>query len=117
MQVPFEKASPAQILEYILKEAWKLEKDDKDMIVMYHEFKYRNKNDEEKTIISTMGCIGHDNKYTAMAKTVGLPLGISCLLILNEKIKSSGVQTPVIKEIYNPVLKELEIFGIHFNEK
>tara|TARA_B100000925_G_scaffold270581_1_gene233182 strand:- start:2100 stop:3428 length:1329 start_codon:yes stop_codon:yes gene_type:complete len=116
-KVPFEKASPAQILEYILKEAWKLEKDDKDMIVMYHEFKYRNKNDEEKTIISTMGCIGHDNKYTAMAKTVGLPLGISCLLILNEKIKSSGVQTPVIKEIYNPVLKELEIFGIHFNEK
>jgi len=115
-KIPFENASPAQILEHILKEAWKLEDNDKDMIVMYHEFKYRDKLNKEKTIVSTMGCIGEDNTFTAMAKTVGLPLAISCLMILNGQINSSGVQTPVIKEIYEPVLKELESFGIFFNE-
>ena len=115
-KVPFEKASPAQILEYILKEAWRLEDNDKDMIVMYHEFKYRDNLNKEKTIVSTMACVGEDSTFTAMAKTVGLPLAISCLMILNGQINSSGVQTPVFKEIYEPVLKELETFGISFNE-
>jgi len=115
-KIPFEKASPAQILEHILKEAWHLEDNDKDMIVMYHEFKYRDNLNKEKTIISTMGCIGEDSTFTAMAKTVGLPLGISCLMILNGQINSLGIQTPVNKEIYEPVLEELESFGILFNE-
>ena len=115
-KIPFEKASPAQILEHILKEAWQLEDNDKDMIVMYHEFKYRDNLNKEKTIISTMGCIGEDSTFTAMAKTVGLPLGISCLMILNGQINSLGIQTPVNKEIYEPVLEELESFGILFNE-
>ena len=115
-KIPFDKASPAQILEHILKEAWRLEDNDKDMIVMYHEFKYRDNLNNEKTIVSTMGCIGEDSTFTAMAKTVGLPLAISCLMILNSQINSPGVQTPVNKEIYEPVLKELETFGISFNE-
>ena len=80
-KIPFKNASPAHILEHILKEAWQLQANDKDMIVMYHEFKYLNKLKKEKKIISTMGCIGENSKYTAMAKTVGLPLGISCLMI------------------------------------
>ena len=63
-----------------------------------------------------MGCIGEDSTFTAMAKTVGLPLAISCLMILNGQINSPGVKTPVNKEIYEPVLKELESFGILFNE-
>ena len=115
-KIPFEKASPAQILEHILKQAWQLEDNDKDMIVMYHEFKCRDNLNKEKTIISTMGCIGEDSTFTAMAKTVGLPLGISCLMILNGQINSLGIQTPVNKEIYEPVLEELESFGILFNE-
>ena len=115
-KIPFKNASPAHILEHILKEAWQLQANDKDMIVMYHEFKYLNKLKKEKKIISTMGCIGENSKYTAMAKTVGLPLGISCLMILNKKISSLGVQTPVNKEIYTPVLEELKSFGISFNE-
>ncbi len=115
-KIPFENASPAQILEHILKEAWQLEDNDIDMILMYHEFKYRDKLNKKKTIVSTMGCVGEDNTFTAMAKTVGLPLAISCLMILNGHINSYGIQTPVIKEIYEPVLKELESFGIYFNE-
>ena len=115
-KIPLKNASPAQILEYILKESWSLEKEDKDMIVMYHEFKYVDNLNIENNIISTMACIGEDSTYTAMAKTVGLPLAISCLLILNQKISLRGVQTPIHKEIYNPVLKELENFDINFKE-
>jgi len=116
-KIPLKNASPAQILEYILKKCWKLESQDKDMIVMYHEFKYINESSIEKKIISTMGCIGEDSTYTAMSKTVGLPLAIACLLILNQEINLKGIQTPINKEIYEPVLKELKNYGIFFNEK
>ena len=115
-KIPLKNASPAQILEHILKDAWKLEKKDKDMIVMYHEFGYETSLEENKKIISTMVCKGIDDTYTAMAKTVGLPLAISSILLLNNKINLIGVHTPIDKEIYNPVLKELEANGINFEE-
>lgn len=63
-----------------------------------------------------MVVIGKDRTYTAMAKTVGLPIAIATLLILNNKITSPGVQIPTKKETYNPILKELTGFGIHFTE-
>jgi saccharopine dehydrogenase (NAD+, L-glutamate forming) len=115
-KIPLKNASPAQILEYILKDAWKLEKKDKDMIVMYHEFRYETSLGENEKIISTMVCKGKDDTYTAMAKTVGLPLAISSILLLNNKINLTGIHTPIDKEIYNPVLKELDANGINFEE-
>ena len=59
---------PAQILEHILKQAWQLEDNDKDMIVMYHEFKFRDNLNKEKTIVSTMGCIGEDSTFAQWLK-------------------------------------------------
>ena len=115
-KIPLKNASPAQILEYILKDAWRLEKKDKDMIVMYHEFGYVTSLGENEKIISTMVCKGKDDTFTAMAKTVGLPLAISSILLLNNKINLTGIHTPIEKEIYNPILKELEENGINFEE-
>ena len=115
-KIPLTNATPAQILEHILVKNWKLEKNDKDMIVMYHKFGFK-KNNVLHQIDSTMVSIGEDEKYTAMAKTVGLPLAIAALAILNQKIKSSGVILPVSKEIYTPILNELKEYGIEFNEK
>ncbi len=60
---------------------------------------------------------GDDNLRTAMAKTVGLPLGIAAKLILNGQIKSRGLLIPTVREIYEPVLKELEDHGIKFHEQ
>lgn len=111
-----KNASPAQMLEKILSEKWVLKPNDKDMIVMYHKFGYEL-NGVKKQIDSTMVCLGEDQTYTAMAKTVGLPVAIAALYILNEKIKTPGVQLPIAKEVYEPLLKELENFGIVFNEK
>ena len=115
-KIPLKNATPAQILEYILLQSWQLEKNDKDMVVMYHKFGYK-KNKKNYQIDSTMVSIGEDETYTAMAKTVGLPLAIATLGILNKEIKSTGVQLPVSKEIYIPILKELEEYNIKFKEK
>ena len=118
---PFKKvglrnATPAQILEKILSEKWSLSPEDKDMIVMYHKFGYEL-NGEKHQIDSTMVCIGEDQTYTAMAKTVGLPVAIAALQILNGNISLRGVQLPIYKEIYEPILAELEEYGVIFNEK
>ena len=114
--VELKKATPAQILGKILMDSWTLEHNDKDMIVMYHKFGYKL-NGKNHQIDSTMVCIGDDQTYTAMAKTVGLPVAIATLDILNGKIKTPGVQIPISKEVYEPILKELENFGIEFQEK
>lgn len=115
-KVNLPNATPAQILEKILSDSWSLEPNDKDMIVMYHKFGFEL-NGEKKQIDSKMVCIGEDQTYTAMAKTVGLPVAMATLLILNGKITTPGVQLPIKKEVYLPILKELEEYGVVFNEQ
>jgi saccharopine dehydrogenase-like NADP-dependent oxidoreductase len=110
------RATPAQILQHLLEPKWKLKENDKDMIVMQHQFEYTINNIPHK-LISSLVVKGEDTRQTAMAKTVGLPLGIAARLILNKQIKVTGVFLPVMEEVYIPVLKELESLGIKFEEK
>ena len=117
-RIGIKNASPAQILEHILNQKWKLEPDDKDMVVMWHRISYKKRENVTPVILtSSMGVIGENMKKTAMAKTVGLPLGIAAKLILNGEIKTKGVCIPTIEEIYNPILRELKEYGISFTEK
>jgi hypothetical protein len=88
---------------------------DKDMIVMLHEIEYVL-NDQQSKLRTTLIVKGENSLRTAMAKTVGLPLGIAAKLILKEKIRLKGLHIPVVKEIYKPVLHELELQGIRFDE-
>ena len=115
-KVGLKNATPAQILEKILTDSWTLQPEDKDMIVMYHKFGYEL-NGKKEQIDSKMVCIGDDQTYTAMAKTVGLPVAMVTLLILNVKITTPGVQLPIRKEVYKPILKELEEYGVVFKEQ
>jgi saccharopine dehydrogenase-like NADP-dependent oxidoreductase len=115
-KVGIKNATPAQILEKILTDSWTLQPNEKDMIVMYHKFGYEL-NGIKKQVDSKMVCLGEDQTYTAMAKTVGLPVAMATLLILNGKIKTPGVQLPIHKEVYLPILKELEENGIIFKEQ
>ena len=127
-------ATPAEILLDLLMKKWSLKPKDKDMVVMQHLFEYRltppkeslrtnpslrgkGRRGEVKRLTSSMVVIGEDQVNTAMSKTVGLPLGISTKLILKGKINLTGVWVPTVKEIYDPVLAELEKFGIQFIEK
>ena len=114
-KIKTDNGTPAEILEEILRDIWKLEKNDRDMIIMYHEFKYRNGNKIKKTT-STMVCIGDNKKFTAMSKTVGLPLAIASILILNKQIKIRGIIRPIHQQIYDPVLEKLDRFDINFKE-
>lgn len=108
-------ATPAQALQKILEEKWTLKPEDKDMIVMYHKFGFELEG-KQKQIDSTMVSVGEDQTYTAMAKTVGLPVGIATLKILNGEITKPGVLRPIHPEIYNPILKALEDYDIRFEE-
>ena len=115
-KIGLKDATPAQILQSILEKKWKLEPEDKDMIAMWHRFRFKL-NGEDKEIHSSMVVKGDDQKYTAMAKTVGLPVAIATKMILNGTISTPGVHVPITKEIYNPILDELENYGINFTEK
>lgn len=108
--------SHADIVLKRVEEKWKMADHDKDMIIMHHEFEYGRKNIHAK-LSSTLIVEGEDKTYTAMAKTVGLPMAIFTKLFLTKKFKNLiGVQIPVSKDIYKPILKELTQYGIEFNE-
>lgn len=113
--IQLKNATPAQILQKILEDSWTLDHDDKDMIVMYHKFGFEL-NGKKQQIDSHMVALGENQTHTAMAKTVGLPVAMVTLLILNKKITTPGVQIPLTKEVYDPILKELEEYGIRFKE-
>jgi len=116
--VGIKNASPAKILEHILNKKWRLEPEDKDMIVMWHKITYKEKDKTSPAILTSSLCvIGENMKKTAMAKTVGLPLAIATKLVLNGEINVKGLCIPTIKEIYEPVLIELKGYGIVFIEK
>lgn len=115
-KVGLKNATPAEILQKILMDSWTLEAEDKDMIVMHHIFGYQYKEDKFQ-IESSMVIKGDDQTYTAMAKTVGLPVAMATVRILNGDITTPGVQLPINKEVYEPILKELEDYGINFVEK
>ncbi len=108
-------ATPAQALQEILEQSWALKANEKDMIVMYHKFGYEL-NGERKQIDANTVVHGDSGTHTAMAKTVGLPVAIATLAILDGKITTPGVQLPIAKEVYQPILEELKIYGIRFNE-
>ncbi|ARS34096.1 saccharopine dehydrogenase C-terminal domain-containing protein [Pontibacter actiniarum] len=114
--VELAAATPAQVLEKILKEKWTLAPGDKDMIVMQHLFAYEL-NGEQREVTSTLVAMGDDEVQTAMAKTVGLPVGILAKLMLQGKITHRGVVIPIYPELYEPVLEELEEHGIKFVEQ
>lgn len=112
--IGLKKGTPAQILEFILNKRWRLNPGDRDMIVMWHRLKYR-KGLAEHEVIATLVAKGDDSTRTAMAKTVGLPLGIAAKLLMEGKITSRGVVIPVTREFYEPILLELKGLGVELN--
>jgi saccharopine dehydrogenase-like NADP-dependent oxidoreductase len=114
--VGLHKGTPAQILEHILKKKWTISPDEKDQIVMWHLFDYVE-NGKTKRIRSAMVANGENANETAMAKTVGFPLGVATKLLLQGKIEARGVVIPITPEFYEPILAELHELGFHFIEE
>ncbi|HEX4887563.1 MAG TPA: saccharopine dehydrogenase C-terminal domain-containing protein [Luteibaculaceae bacterium] len=114
--IGIKNATPAQILQRILEKKWSLEPNDKDMTVMFHKFNYQLGGDQRE-LHAHMVVMGEDQTYTSMAKTVGLPLGIAAKHMLQGTFSATGVQLPIQKEIYQPILSELAHHGISFQER
>lgn len=114
-KIKIHKATPALMLEHLLLEKWKLDPADKDMIIMQHEFEYEL-NGEDKLLTSTLVLTGNDSIDTAMSKLVGIPMGIFVKLVMQGKITTTGVNIPVMKQVYEPVIEELKEYGVEFKE-
>src|SRR5690606_29417803 len=112
-KITVAEGTPAQLLQVLLEEKWRLAPGDKDMIVMEHQFHYTI--DDLPGVIlklkSSLVVTGKDQTHTAMAMTVGLPLAITVKNFLTGGFELSGVQLPTKKEIYEPMLRELEVHG------
>ena len=113
--LPMAQGTAADVLQFLLETKLALLPGEKDMIVMQHEFEYKI-NHATHSLRSSLVCIGEDDQQTAMAKTVGLPLGIAAKLILENQIELKGLHIPILPQIYEPVLAALKAEGIEFQE-
>jgi saccharopine dehydrogenase (NADP+, L-glutamate forming) len=115
-RIKVKNATPALILENLLLEKWGLQPNDKDMVIMQHVFEYEINRKKHK-LTSTLTMKGSNGTDTAMSRLVGLPLGIFVKLLLLGKISTTGVNIPIMPEVYEPIMQELEQFGVKFTEK
>ena len=115
-RINMERATPALILEKLLMEKWSLDPEDRDLIVMQHEFEYELEGKLHQDV-STLILEGEDTVRTAMSKLVGIPMGIFTKMVMLGQITTTGVNIPVMKQVYEPVLEELKEFGVEFKKR
>ncbi|MFN4256236.1 MAG: saccharopine dehydrogenase C-terminal domain-containing protein [Saprospiraceae bacterium] len=115
-RIKVANATPALILENLLLEKWALQPQDKDMVIMQHVFEYEQAR-RKKKLTSTLVMKGENSEETAMSRLVGLPLGIFVKLLMLGKVSTTGVSIPTMPEVYEPVMRELEDFGVKFVEQ
>lgn len=109
--------SSGEILLSILLDKWAMKPTDKDMVVMQHKVEYLFRK-QPVNLTSTMVIKGEDREFSAMAKTVGLPMGILARMVMTKNMKlPTGVLIPNMPALYKPILKELEHHGITFREE
>ncbi len=117
LPIKLTNASPAQILQELLEDKWQLKPEDKDMILMQHEFEYRMPDNSRHRQLSTLVYKGQNAQNTAMANLVGLPLAMGVKNILLGNITLSGVHIPIARQIYEPIMAELDEWGVHFKDR
>jgi saccharopine dehydrogenase (NADP+, L-glutamate forming) len=110
------RGCPADFLLDLIEECWVLGRNDKDLVVMLHEFEFIDAKGDKYLRSAWFGLEGDDSVHTAMAKTVGLPLGILSKLLLNACIQQKGLALPLKREFYYPILKELSGLGVQFQQ-
>jgi saccharopine dehydrogenase-like NADP-dependent oxidoreductase len=111
-----QQATPAQLLQQLLEQRWKLQPEDTDLVVMCHVFNYQRSDGLRFKRISTFELEGNSAIDTAMSKTVGLPLAIAVTAFLKGQIKLSGIQIPTQPLLRDVILKGLKWQGLEFKE-
>jgi saccharopine dehydrogenase-like NADP-dependent oxidoreductase len=113
--LPIQLKVPADVLQYLMEKYWKLGPEDKDRIVMIHRLCYLHQ-EKKNEVVSSLIVDGENSNYTAMAKTVGLPLILWVELFIQKKYTTYGVQLPLTEDVYIPILAKLKSLGIQFKE-
>lgn len=111
-----EKTTLLDVLAHRMLEKMPYRDGERDMVVLAHEF-VAAYGDREESISSTLIEFGASDGTTAMAHTVGTPAAVGARMILEGRIDLAGVHIPVLPEIYQPILDELERLGIVFEER
>lgn len=110
------RCTAADLLQFALEQKLALRPGDRDLVVMLHQITYELKG-RSYQVESSLVLEGRNDSSTAMAATVGLPLGIAAVLLLQNKLQLRGLHIPIVPEIYQPVLAQLEAEGIRFVEQ
>lgn len=113
--LPDGETSPLDVLVDIMMRKMQYAPGERDMVVLQHEF-IADTSGRRERITATLAEYGIPNGLTAMSRTVGLPAAIACTLILESKVDATGIQTPVTKQWYGPILDELADHEIRFSE-
>ncbi|MFW9801271.1 MAG: saccharopine dehydrogenase C-terminal domain-containing protein [Candidatus Thorarchaeota archaeon] len=100
---------------YLFEQKLQYAPGERDMIVMHHEFIAEYPDRKEK-ITSTLIDYGIPNGDSSMSRTVALPVAIASRMVLEGSIDLVGVHRPVMPEVYEPILKELETLDIKLEE-
>ncbi len=115
-KISIEKGGPIDVLTATMLEKMSYDAGERDMLVLYHNFIAEYENGSKEEITSTMIDYGIPNGDSSMSRTVSLPVAIGIRMILEGKFSKPGVWVPVIPELYNPILDELETVGIECKE-
>ncbi len=115
--IPLDHGAPIDVLVSLFQEKLQYKPGERDMIVMQHQFTIEHKDQSREHIRSTLIDYGIPNGDSSMSRTVALPAAIASHMILSGDIQQKGVQIPILPEIYEPILKELETFDIRFKEE
>ncbi|KEF61722.1 saccharopine dehydrogenase [NADP+, L-glutamate-forming] [Exophiala aquamarina CBS 119918] len=112
------RGNPLDTLCATLEEKMQYEKDERDMVMLQHRFEIEHKDGSKETRTSTLVDYGDPKGYSAMAKLVGVPCGVACLMVLDGRIKQKGILAPVTWDLAEPLLTELkDNYGIYLTEK
>ena len=109
-----QETTPQSVLQLILERKFGILPDDRDSLVMEHQLSYQLR-DESQDMVATLVLDGGTERDSAMARVIGSTCGAAAKSVLLGSIKVKGLHIPILREIYDPILNELEDIGIAFH--
>jgi saccharopine dehydrogenase (NADP+, L-glutamate forming) len=113
----YNETTPFEITSNLMIKKMPLAENERDMVLLQHNIEASYPDGRKENIISSMIDFGSQLTNTSISRTVALPAAIAVRMILEKEIDLTGVYRPVIPEIYNPVLNELNTLGISLKEE
>ncbi len=115
--IAIEWGAPIDVMVALFEEKLQYSAGERDMIVMQHQFIIEHKDNTQEQVRSTLIDYGIPNGDSSMSRTVALPAAIASHLILTGAVQLKGVQIPIVPELYEPIIQELETMNIRFKEE